>query len=113
MTFLEAFLKDDARQSKLREALSILYEINSFGIFMELGAQQNMPRSSQIDVNNYALRAAWSDGYMFALNDLFYFFDRYAQGKTKPAKINFGATDKLFDCGDITKEERERLANGN
>ncbi len=107
--YLRALTSSAEAQKILRSALSQLHQINMFGALMELEGKRNMLLPSNHPLENNALRASWHDGYLAAIDDLYYFFDKYVQSSVDKPVPTFGAADALLANKDITEEEYARL----
>ena len=108
----QALVKDTHRLTLLDNALSILSSINIFGVLLDIASERNAPNPSADIIPTAALRAAWHDGYVQALQDLYYFRDRYvptAVGSESKPRPTFGAAEKLFKEGEITEDEYREL----
>lgn len=106
---LEHFLDNPDSIARLREVLGELYQIGFYSVLLEL-KQTHVPIPQTADLNKYALRAAYTDGYDGALRDLFQFFELYQQQhQQQSVKPTFGAAESLLQRNEITAEEYEQL----
>lgn len=104
------FSKETSRLTLLDNALSILSSINFFGVMLDLGSERSKPTPTEDIVHTSAQRAAWHDGYVQALEDMYYFRERYvSEGINIKPRPNFGAADKLLKEGEITEDEYREL----
>lgn len=106
---VEQFVKNPEALSRLRDALSSLYEIGFFGVLLDLGSQHNVSSVATATVERQALCGAFRDGYGMAVQDLFYFLDRYTGEKSTKPTPDFGSRAYLLASGEITLEEYNKL----
>lgn len=106
---IENFVKDKERLDLLRQALSIMFNTNFFGVMLEIASKRSIPLPSDMPIENAALRSAWHNGYVAALNDIYSFHDLYAVEAKGTVKMDFGSLDTLLKAGDITQEEYDEL----
>lgn len=107
---LEHLLRDKRVPDMLGQALSLLHQINMFGALSELSVHRSKSMPSEQPIENAALRAAWRDGYMEALMDLYYFKERYIDAPPdSKVGLDFGAAEALLKSGEITEEEYAKL----
>lgn len=102
---VDEFFRSEAAQNSLRTAINTLNSFNGLGLFKEIAHQRTLPPGSPKPLESSALQGAWHNGYIEALNDIFYFFDRYnTTPKIKPG-MDFGAVFDLLKEGEITEDE--------
>lgn len=109
--YLESFIKHQGNLTVLRNCLSQLFQVNAFAVFAEIGRRRNLPQASPHPLEHSAMRAAFADGYDTAINDMFYFFERFVDKPQEhfKQKMDFGALAALKQAGDISEEEYEQL----
>lgn len=103
--YIESLLESVEAQKILRNSLSQLYSINMFAVLMELQTKRNIALPSTHPLETNALRASWHDGYVAAIEDLYYFFDKYVKTEQDKPVPTFGAAKSLLDSKEITEEE--------
>jgi len=98
----------------VQEINTLTIQLRSYGMFsalLDLASLKSGERSL-LKNNNNAERAAWHDGYVEALRDVFYFSDlvslREGVVRDKPA-MDYGALNKLLSNNEITKEEYDTI----
>ncbi len=108
---VEHFAEDKIALTQLRDALSIFHRINFFAVLLDVAANRSLVQQA-ITTDTAALQNAWHNGYVEAINDIFYFLDRYTpKEKREDTQMDFGAIEALLKAGDITETEADELRN--
>lgn len=96
-------------------SLSTLYSTGVLELLRERGRVRPISDSNPNYVEAQAARANWSMGYNQALDELMYFREIFLNTPVMAgsrAPIDFGATEKAIENGDLTLEEAEALRDG-
>lgn len=113
MHYLSRLREDKDIQSSILQAIGLLKNYNVIGAMYEVCHQRSLPEPAASNlVEHAALRAAWKDGYMEALDDLASFQDYLgmpSSAKFKKPLADFSAARALLERKEITQEEYERL----
>lgn len=110
---IENFLSNGTKLTSLSQAITSLKDVNAFGLFLEIGANRAAPQPSSTPIETAALSSAWHAGYKEALNDVFYFFERYTKTDNQRPRADFGALDSMIKEGTITEDERAKYFDTN
>lgn len=110
---IEHFNANKGNGSLIRQALSLLYQANFFGVMMEEAEVQSRPfNPMQVTLESSALRAAWRDGFYAALTTMYEMPARFEEvrGESKAVpRPTFGAGESMVRDRDITPKEHEEL----
>jgi hypothetical protein len=109
---IEQFLKSESALSRLAHVQDTLADLNFFGVLLELGAGRSRLEPSEKPQEHAALKAAFHDGYVEALQDLFLFRERYVDAGPlhKAQAPDFGAEQKVLGQKLMTEEEYRKLS---
>lgn len=96
-----------ASPEKVKVIESCIQDLNSMGFFgalLEWCTRKNAPLATQ-RAGDYALRAAYSDGYTDCLKDIYEFRERFVDQpiprKDGTKNADFGAKAIMLEAGDI------------
>lgn len=108
---VEDFIEDESRVNAFRSATSQMRNIGAEAMLLDLASERSKPLPGDKPMEQAALRAAWHDGYVECLRDIFRFAERYifTKEEQEAGQMNFGAPDELLKSGDINEEEYEQL----
>lgn len=110
---IENFNASKGNGTLIRQALSLLYQVNFFGVMMEEAELQSRPvLPTQVTLESAALRAAWRDGFYAALTTMYEMPTRFEEIKEESKatpRPTFGAGESMIREKDITPEEHEEL----
>lgn len=104
----KTFIQSDANFTAITEPTRALYLSGMYQVLLDLAALKSVERTN---IQNGETRAAWHDGYVEAVRDLFEFAERYRVKKELQATpdMDFGAIESLYNNKEITEHERELL----
>lgn len=94
------------------EGMSLLYRTRIFEFLRERGRAQAVEHGQ--DPQAMAYQAARSIGYNQAIEDLFYFREKFLDpsNSVDNVKIDFGGSENAVASGDLTKEELDAIQSG-
>jgi hypothetical protein len=108
----EEIVKHIGNQTLISQAILNLKQSHYFSAALEMSFSKSDSLKDADPMVKAAMQRYFQEGYKEALEDLFFFMERYVKPDSEQIKANYGAVNKLLAKKDITAEEAAILRKG-